>query len=199
MRLPEGLAGRRVLDLLCRAGKGAFKLADRVGDGGFVLACDPDAARIAQAENRRIAAAEAGEAWARRLAFVCGAPEDLRACGVEDASFDLVYVNASLNVARDFDAVLYEAARMLVDGGVFWIAGVFAQGEGPAVCDLAPASAGNVFSSARTFTQVEQAARRAGFRSCAFSGVSPVVPDGEDDVPEARTRASVAADARLTR
>ena len=36
MFLPEDLRGMRVLDLGCRNGKGACKLADRVGPDGFV-------------------------------------------------------------------------------------------------------------------------------------------------------------------
>ena len=36
MLLPEDLRGMRVLDLGCRNGKGAYKLADRVGPDGFV-------------------------------------------------------------------------------------------------------------------------------------------------------------------
>ena len=44
MLLPEDLRGMRVLDLGCRNGKGACKLADRVGPDGFVLGVDPSAA-----------------------------------------------------------------------------------------------------------------------------------------------------------
>ena len=197
MRLPEDLEGLRVVDLLCRGGKGAFKLADRVGAQGFVLACDPDEARVAQAEQRRAEAEEAGCAWARRLAFRCAAPEDLAACGVRDASFDLVYVNAAVNVVYDFDAVLAEAARVLTDGGALRMAGVFAREEAPAPED--PSLAGNVFAHARTFEQVERAAARAGLRACGFTGVEPIVPDGDDAAANLPAGGYVAADARLIR
>ena len=50
MLLPEDLRGMRVLDLGCRNGKGACKLADRVGPDGFVLGVDPSAACVARAE-----------------------------------------------------------------------------------------------------------------------------------------------------
>ena len=195
MRLPDGLEGLRVLDLLCRGGKGAFKLANRVGARGFVVACDPDERRVAAAERRRAAAAMAGEAWAGRLAFRCAAPEDLRACGLEDAAFDLVYVNAAVNVACDFDAVLAEAFRVLAEGGVMWIAGVFALDEAPD--GAASALDGNVFVHARTFAQVERAAARAGFCTCALLDARPLAPDGADAVPAALARSYVAADARL--
>ena len=59
MLLPEDLRGMRVLDLGCRNGKGACKLADRVGPDGFVLGVDPSAACVARAE------ATAAAAWDR--------------------------------------------------------------------------------------------------------------------------------------
>ena len=202
MRLPEGLEGARVLDLLCREGKGAFKLADRVGGGGFVLACDPDAARIARAEGRRADAEAAGEPWAARCAFRCGLPEDLRALGAADADFDLVYVNASLNVVYDFDAVLAEAARVLAPGGRLWVAGLFAADGASALPEAeaaAAAAGGNVFSAARSLPQMEAAGARAGFRSCSFFDVCGVAPDGDDAAPELVGRRFVAADACLER
>ena len=223
MRLPEGLEGKRVVDLLCRSGKGAFKLAERVGPGGFVLACDPDESRVREAEQRRAEAEAVGEGWARRLAFRCGVPEDLRACGAEDASFDLVYANAAVNASFDFEAVLAEAFRALAPGGVLWVAGVFAAedadgadggasdggeaaegagvGEGlaqaGAACD--PALRGNVFACAPTFARMEAAAARAGFASCEFADVRAIVPDGADAAPELAGRSFVSADARLVK
>ena len=195
MRLPDALVGARVLDVLCRSGKGPSKLAERVGEGGGVLACDPDARRMARAEELRAADEAAGEPWASRLSFRVGVPEDLRAVGAADASFDLVYVNAAVNVACDFDAVLVEAFRVLADGGVMWIAGVFALDEAPDGAALA--LDGNVFVHARTFAQVERAAARAGFNACALRDARPLAPDGADAVPAALARSYVAADARL--
>ena len=83
MLLPEDLRGMRVLDLGCRNGKGACKLADRVGPDGFVLGVDPSAACVARAEATAAAACAEGAAWAERLAFARGCFEDLRAAGVE--------------------------------------------------------------------------------------------------------------------
>ena len=218
MRLPEGLEGKRVVDLLCRSGKGAFKLAERVGSGGFVLACDPDESRVKEAEQRRAEAEEAGEGWAQRLAFRCGVPEDLRACGAADASFDLVYANAAINVSFDFTAVLAEAFRVLAPGGVLWVAGVFALEEAGEVdgggategagaderlaqtaAARNPALRGNVFACAPTFSQMEAAAVRAGFASCEFADVCSIVPDGADAAPELAERSFVSADARLVK
>lgn len=197
MRLPDGLAGARVLDVLCRAGKGAFKLADAVGGRGFVLGCDPDAARMAAAERSRAQAAGRGEGWARRVAFRRAAPELLADAGVECASFDVVYVNASFNAAFRKDAVLRQALEALRPGGTLWIAGVFAASPLPA---LPPAGgSGNVFWCAWTFRQLSRAAQAAGFADCVLLDAAPVEPDGAD-ADEALAQVSfVAGNARLVR
>ena len=79
MFLPEDLRGMRVLDLGCRNGKGACKLADRVGPDGFVLGVDPSAACVARAEASAAKRRAEGAAWAGRLAFARGCFEGLRA------------------------------------------------------------------------------------------------------------------------
>ena len=120
MFLPEDLRGMRVLDLGCRNGKGACKLADRVGPDGFVLGIDPSAACVARAEATAAAARAEGAAWAGRLAFARGCFEGLRAAGVEDASFDVVIVNSVLNLAWDLKEALRETARAIAPGGRYF-------------------------------------------------------------------------------
>ena len=52
MLLPEDLRGMRVLDLGCRNGKGAYKLADRVGpDGPWIALASPCALSSASAPS----------------------------------------------------------------------------------------------------------------------------------------------------
>lgn len=77
MALPGDLSGKRVLDLMCRSGKGAYKIADLVGPDGFVLGIDPDEDRIGRARELAPCNHPQGDDWRRILAFSQGCPEDL--------------------------------------------------------------------------------------------------------------------------
>ena len=134
MLLPDQLVGKRVLDLGCRRGKGACKIADLVGPDGAVLGVDPseayvEAARayVAEHQMRRARVAGAIDPTFWRAPF-----EDLRQAGIEDASVDLVFVNSVLNLAWDREAALREIARVLAPGGALHHAGVFAEEPLPA-------------------------------------------------------------------
>ena len=173
MLLPEDLRGMRVLDLGCRNGKGAYKLADRVGPDGFVLGVDPSAACVARAEATAAAA---------------------RAAGVEDASFDVVIVNSVLNLAWDLEGALRETARVLAPDGFLYHAGVFADEPLPTAAMQAFACAGNVFGAARSQAEFARiAVDRAGFSLCSFERERPVEPDGTDIAEELIGRSFTAA------
>ena len=194
MFLPEDLRGMRVLDLGCRNGKGACKLADRVGPDGFVLGIGPSAACVARAEATAAAARADGAAWAGRLAFARGCFEGLRAAGVEDASFDVVIVNSVLNLAWDLKEALRETARAIAPGGFLYHAGVFADEPLPLAAMQAFARAGNVFGAARSQGEFARiAVDRAGFSSCSFERERPVEPDGTDIAEELIGRSFTAA------
>ncbi|WP_080797145.1 class I SAM-dependent methyltransferase [Arabiibacter massiliensis] len=199
MLLPDDLAGRRVLDLGCRGGKGACKLAERVGEGGFVLGVDPSPAFVERARALAARKRTAGEAWAGRLAFACALFEDLAPAGVEEASFDLVFANSVLNLAWDLQAALESAVRALKPGGFLHLAGVFADEALPADEARALAAQGNVFGAARTLEEFERMARQAGFASCELIERRPATPDGSDALPQHEGRAFTAAVVRATR
>ncbi len=126
MSIPCDIEGKRVLDICCRKGKGAFALADAVGPSGFVVGVDPDAGNIAAACAAAPKNHRAGSLWEHHLRFSQAIPENLSAARIDDAAFDLVYVNSVLNLAWSLPATLDEFARVLVPGGRLWVAqGVF--------------------------------------------------------------------------
>lgn len=200
MSLPSRLSGLRVIDVLCRSGKGAFKLSDAVGNEGFVLGIDPDKSCI----ERAIAAASgnhrSGHGWPRYLRFEQAFPEDLSAAGVSDASFDAVYVNCGLADVLDLPAALAEFHRCLKPGGFLWVAeGVFRSASGyedgvseePASMQAAP-------HRTLTIDAFADLCRDAGFGRVEVADVFPA-PLGELAFPERCERASlVMADIKAT-
>lgn len=200
MSLPPQLSGLRVIDVLCRGGKGAFKLSDAVGDAGFVLGIDPDKSCI----ERAIAAASenhrSGHGWSRYLRFEQAFPENLAQAGVSDASYDAVYVNCGLADVFDLPAALAEFHRCLKPGGFLWVAeGVFRSTRGyedevseePAPMQPAP-------HRTLTIDAFTHLCRDAGFVRVEVGDVV-AVPPAELAFPECCERASlVEADIKAT-
>lgn len=128
MSIPCDIEGRRVLDVCCRKGKGAFALADAVGPSGFVVGVDPDADNVAAACAAAPKNHWAGSSWEHYLRFSRALPENLSGAGIDNAVFDLVYINSFLNLAWSMPASLAEFARVLAPGGRLWVAqGVYAE------------------------------------------------------------------------
>lgn len=140
MSIPCDIEGKRVLDVCCRKGKGAFALADAAGRSGFVVGVDPDADNVTAACAAAPKNHWAGSSWEHYLRFSQALPENLSGAGIDDAVFELVYINSVLNLAWSMSAALAEFARVLAPGGRLWVAqGVFvedgsdAQGERTAI------------------------------------------------------------------
>lgn len=180
MSIPAGIEGKRVLDVCCRKGKGAFALADAVGPSGFVVAVDPDTDNVTAACAAAPKNHWAGSSWEHHLRFSSAIPENLSQACIEDASFDLVYINSVLNLAWSLPVALAEFARMLAPGGRLWVAqGVFAEDGSDAQGDIVGESSSiDVFSLARSCDAFEQMCLEAGFSSVSFSSIAPLA--GED-------------------
>lgn len=187
MNLPDDLLGKRVIDVLCRKGKGAYQLSDFTGNKGFVLGIDPDASFVDAASAGAADNHWSGAQWHRYLRFAVACPEDLSEAGVRDGSYDVVYVNSAINCVFDLSLALAECARCLSPDGYLWVAqGVFHSGDVPlAGADAFESVSGNVFLGAVSLGQFEKLCLRAGFRSVEVLECKAIVPDG-DDAREAR-------------
>lgn len=183
MSIPADIEGKRVLDVCCRKGKGAFALADAVGTSGFVVGVDPDADNVAAACAAAPKNHWAGASWERHLRFLPAIPENLSQACIEDGSFDLVYINSVLNLAWSLPVALAEFARVLAPGGRLWVAqGVFAEDGSDAQGDIVGESSSiDVFSLARLCAAFEQMCLEAGFSSVSFSSMVPLVGEGPRD------------------
>ena len=212
MSVPAELQGARVLDVCCRAGKGAYELSDYVGAGGFVLGVDPDPSRIARAAANAADNHWAGSSWPTYLRFQCTYPEDLARVGVRDSSFDLVYINCELNAVWDLCLALSEFARVLRNGGRLWVAqGIFCRDGAAAGLGLSEpfsgeaedyrdaGTSGNVFMRAHTQRAFEKLCLEAGCRCCSFGAEVPAVPDGDDAAEGLGASSFVSCDACAVR
>jgi ubiquinone/menaquinone biosynthesis C-methylase UbiE len=119
------LNGARALDIGCGPGPFTLFLARHAA---VVAGVDPNDVRIAEA---RVAAAEAELA----IDFEIGVAEDLP---FDDANFDIVAFSNSLHhvPADRFSDAMREAARVLVPGGVLWVAEPLPKGGHYELCHL---------------------------------------------------------------
>ena len=185
MLLPSDLEGKRVLDIGCRNGLGAFKIADRVGPTGFVVGADPDPQHLATARSRAPQQHWAGDNWADHLQFVEAAASTLQQAGVADASFDVVVVNSVLNLEPDLLEALCQIARVLAPGGLLYHDAVLAQQSLPCATAVACREAHNVFGCAPTRAALEQALADAGFATCDIAAQKSLelpAGDARDDL-----------------
>lgn len=115
--LPPALAGMTVLDLGCGTGRDAYLLSRLVGEHGQVIGVDmtPEQLEVAR-RHQDWHRARYGHAESN-VRFVEGYIEDLAACGIADASIDVVVSNCVLNLAPDKAAVFAEIWRVLKPGG----------------------------------------------------------------------------------
>lgn len=203
MELPDDLVGRRVLDLECRGGLGAFKIADRVGPSGWVMGVDSSPENVARAIERAPRYHWAGDGWANYLRFarvgLDGLADGLRTAGLGDASFDVVIVNSALNLAPDLGTTLRDICRALVPDGLLYLDAVFAVEPMPPSLARLSASEGNVFGCAPTPDEFGALLTSAGFSRWDRRGEQSVHPEREDDIPELRGYAFRAAVVRATR
>lgn len=183
MVLPDDLSGKRVLDIECRKGLGAFKIADRVGEGGFVFGTDSSAEKIAVAKELASQQHWAGDAWQQHMRLVQADPTDLLAAGIEDASIDVVVVNSVLNFAPNRLKAFSEIARVLAPGGYLYHDAVLALQPLPPFDQTGSAvPAANAFATAPTKEELVDILQEAGFSSWEFLNEQLLEPQREDAI-----------------
>lgn len=123
--IPEALEGLTVLDLGCGSGRDCYLLSKLVGEHGRVIGVDMTDDQLDVA-RRHVDSMTSKYGYAKpNVEFRAGYIEDLAACGVEDASVDLVVSNCVINLSPDKANVFSEIFRVLRPGGELYFADVY--------------------------------------------------------------------------
>ena len=208
MSVPASLEGKRVLEVCCRSGKGAYEISDHVGAGGVVMGVDADAERIERARINAPANHAAGKDWVRSLSFRQAFPETIRESLSDEPTFDVVYINSAINLAFSLVQTLCEFRSVLSPTGYLWVAqGIFSidavsscdaegsqwalHGGGGDVADIAFA---NVFARALSVDEFRSICQDVGFADVRFGEAFHVVPDDRDALECLRGRNFVTCD-----
>ena len=164
MVLPvDQLKGKKVLDVCCRRGKGAYKLSSMVGNEGTVIGVDWDAGYIAEAKDGMERAWRKSNLKHNNMEFRVAYPERLIDAGLGGSTVDVVYVNNVVTLLRDPQQALREFARVLKPGGLLILETVYADiARDEAVVEAARAL-GNSIQAARTLAENKAWLVAAGF------------------------------------
>jgi SAM-dependent methyltransferase len=146
--LPCALSGCTVLDLGCGSGRDAFLLSRLVGEHGDVIGVDMTAEQIAVAERHREWHANRYGYARSNVRFLEGYIERLDACGIADASVDVVVSNCVLNLSPEKERVFAEIFRVLKPGGELYFSDVFADRRVPTELRHDPVLLGECLSGA---------------------------------------------------
>ncbi len=160
--LPEALAGLRVLDLGCGAGRDAFLLSSLVGESGSVVGVDMTPAQLEVANTWRGYHADAFGFTESNVEFLQGNIERLDELDLAEASFDLVVSNCVINLAVDKAAVFNSVCRLLKPGGEMYFSDVYADRRIPAELAADPVLYGECLSGALYWKDFLRLADAAG-------------------------------------
>jgi arsenite methyltransferase len=148
------LKGEVCIDLGCGRGTDAIRLADEVGDKGFVHGIDLSEGMILKAE---LTAKKIG---IKNILFHRAELENLP---IKDETVDLVISNCTINHSSDKQRVWYEIERVLRRGGRFVVSDIYSISEVPLEYRNDPQAVAECWAGAVTFDQYMDQLKKAGF------------------------------------
>lgn len=161
LTIPDELAGLSVLDLGSGSGRDCYILSQLVGSEGRVTGVDMTEEQLEVAERSR--AHHAKVFGYANVEFKKGDISRLDALGLKDSSFDLIVSNCVINLARDKEAVLRQARRVLKEGGEMYFSDVYADRRVPEDLKNDPVLYGECLGGALYWNDFLRLAKAAGF------------------------------------
>lgn len=167
------LPGEACVDLGSGRGTDVLRMADKVGEKGFVYGIDISEGML---EKARRNAAKLG---VTNVLFI---RSDLEKLEMQDATADLVISNCTLNHAVDKQSVWNEIFRILKKGGRFVVSDIYATTPIPDEYRNDPAAIAECWAGAVTRTEYLQHLSKAGFDSVRIIEESAPYPKGRAEV-----------------
>ncbi len=164
------MAGKKVLDVQCRRGKGVYKLSAKVGPAGTAIGVDSSEVYIQDARESEPKALRRNGLTTSNMEFCVAYPEDLLAGGIGNCSVDVVYINNVMTLLCDQQAALCEFFRVLKPGGTLICETILSDKERDDAVVEAARKIGNSVQAGRTKEELYAMIERAGF-------TQPVVVD----------------------
>ena len=172
--LPPALDGMTVLDLGCGSGRDAYLLSRLVGEHGRVIGIDMTPAQLAVARRHQDWHAQRYGYARSNVEFIDGQIEDLAACGLVDASVDVVVSNCVLNLAPRKEVVFAELMRVLKPGGELYFSDVFADRRIPPALQRDPVLHGECLAGALYTEDFRRLMERVGCPDVRSVSQAPV-------------------------
>ncbi|MEO7917172.1 MAG: methyltransferase domain-containing protein [Dokdonella sp.] len=146
--IPPALEGKTVLDLGCGSGRDVYLLSRMVGEQGQVIGIDMTEEQLDVARRHQHWHADRYGHAQSNVSFLHGTIEDLGACGIADASIDVVVSNCVLNLSPQKNRVFAEILRVLKPGGELYFSDVFSDRRVPEALRNDPVLLGECLSGA---------------------------------------------------
>jgi len=148
--------GETCVDLGSGRGTDAIRLAEKVGDNGYVYGIDISEGMIAKATN---AAARLG---VKNVKFIRSSLEKI---DLNDCTADLVISNCTINHASDKQAVWNEVFRILKKGGRFVISDIYSSEPVPEEYRNDPVAVSECWAGSVTRSEYLEQLEIAGFNA----------------------------------
>lgn len=161
--VPEQMAGLKILDLGCGAGRDVYALSAMVGEDGLVVGLDMTDEQLQVARQYQDYHADAFGYKQSNVQFIQGDIDRLDELPFEDNYFDLIVSNCVINLVQDKANVLKQAFRLLKPGGEMYFSDVYCDRRIPEYLVKDEVLYGECLSGALYWRDFLEFSKQAGF------------------------------------
>jgi arsenite methyltransferase len=165
--------GEVCVDLGSGRGTDVLRLAEEVGEDGFVIGVDVSDGMLKKAEKN------AAKLGVGNVSFVKSELEDLQ---IGSELVDLVISNCTINHAKDKRKVWSEIERILKKNGRFVVSDIYSTAEVPEKYSYDPQAVAECWAGATTKQEYLDTLHAVGFKNIEIIEESTPYPKGEIEV-----------------